>query len=559
MMSKGEGALIMRRQSRRSFLVSAGSATLLTACGQGATSKQSQSGARPGEMVLNRGNGAEPLSLDPHHVQGNWEFNIVGDLIIGLMTESADGNPVPGAAIRWEQSEDGNSWQFRLRDHQWSDGTPVTAEDFVYAWRRMLDPKTASTYAYFLYLIKNGEAVNTGKMPLTALGVTAKDDRTLAVDLEHPVPYLLQFLTHNTTFPVPRHIVEAKGDAWVKPGSYVSNGPYTLAEWESNDHITLLKNPKFYDATNVKIERTIFYPTTDYVAALKRMRAGELDVQDRMPAQQIDWLRSNMRETLRLSPTLNTEYLTANLTLKQFADARVREALSLGVDRETIVNRIDKLGEVPAYNMVPPGTANYPGGVFLNFKSMPFPDRLKRAQMLMRQVGYGPDNLLRTSLIIRSAAPTARRVPVAIQQMWKQIYVDAQILQLDAAIFYDHIQTGDFEIANPAWGADYNDPTTFLDLLRTGNPNNYGRYSNPNYDRVLDAADSELDLTKRGRLLAEAEEIALKDNVWIPINFWVAGNLVRPYLKSWNNNPADIHRTRWMSIDETERAAIVHT
>jgi oligopeptide transport system substrate-binding protein len=197
--------------------------------------------------------------------------------------------------------------------------------------------------------------------------------------------------------------------------------------------------------------------------------------------------------------------------------------------------------------------------VFLNFKSMPFPDRLKRAQMLMRQVGYGPDNLLRTSLIIRSAAPTARRVPVAIQQMWKQIYVDAQILQLDAAIFYDHIQTGDFEIANPAWGADYNDPTTFLDLLRTGNPNNYGRYSNPNYDRVLDAADSELDLTKRGRLLAEAEEIALKDNVWIPINFWVAGNLVRPYLKSWNNNPADIHRTRWMSIDETKRAATVHT
>lgn len=545
----------MREQTRRSFLISTGSVALLASCGQSGTSAQARFAARPGEVLFNRGNAAEPLSLDPHHVQGNYEFDIVGDLVTGLLTEDVNGKPVAGAAVRWEQSEDGNSWLFTLRDHQWSDGMPVTADDFVFAWRRMLDPKTAAVYAYFLYPIKNAQAVNTGKMPLTALGIEAQGEKTIRVDLEHPVPYLLQFLTHNTTYPVPRHVVEAKGDAWVKPGSYVGNGPYTLAEWESNDHITLVKNPRFYGAADVKVDRVIFYPTTDYVAALKRFRAGELDIQSRMPAQQIDWLRANMPETLRLNPILNIEYLAINLRLKSFADPRVREALNLAVDRDTIVNRIDKVGEVPAYNMIPPGTANYPGGVFLDFKSLPFPERLKRAETLMRAAGYGPDNLLRTSLIIRSAAPTARRVPVAIQQMWKQIYVDVQILQLDTAIFYDRIQTGDFELANPAWGADYNDPTTFLELLQTGNPNNYGGYHNPAYDALLDRAVYELDLKKRGVLLAEAELLALKDNAWIPINFWVAGGLVRPYVRNWNDNPDDRHRTRWIWIDEKARAA----
>ncbi len=548
----------MRAPDRRAFLVSAGSAALLAACGNGVSSRQNRIAAgNPGEVLINHGNAAEPLSLDPHHAQGNWEVNIIGDLIVGLLTEDATGNPVAGAATSWEQSGDGNSWRFTLRDHLWSDGQPVTADDFIYAWRRMLDPRTASTYAYFLYLIKNGQAVNTGKMPLTALGVSAPDPNTLIVALEHPVPYLLQFMTHMTTYPVPRHIVEAKGDAWVKPGSYVGNGPFVLSEWESNDHITLVKNPRFYDAPTVKVERTIYYPTVDYTAALKRLRAGELDIQDRMPAQQIDWLRANMPETLHLKPVLSTEYLVPNQTLKSFADPRVREALSLAIDRETIVNRIDKVGEPPAYNIVPPGTANYPGGSFLGFRSLPPPARLQRAQNLMRQAGYGPGRLLRTSLIIRSASPTARRIPVAIQQMWKQIFVDAQILQLDAAIFYDRIQTGDFEVANPGWVADYNDAITFLDLLRTGNVNNYGHYQNPEYDRLLNLADSELDLGSRGRLMAQAEQIALNDNAWIPISFGVEGALVRPYVTGWKDTPTDLHRTRWMGIDEALRAATV--
>jgi oligopeptide transport system substrate-binding protein len=546
-------------RTRRAFLASAGSAALLAACGQSSAPQSSAAAtARPGEVVLNRGNAAEPMTLDPHLAQSVWEDNIIADLLIGLTTDSADGTPLPGAAERWEASDDGKTWTFHLRDHPWSDGMPVTAGDFVYAWRRILDPKTASQYGYFLYLIKNGEAVNTGKMPLTALGVIAPDDKTLVVELEHPAPYLLEYLMHYTTSPVPRHLVEAKGDAWTKPGTYVCNGPFMLTEWDSNDHVTLVKNPKFYDAENVKLDRVIFYPTTDYGAALKRLRAGELDTQDRMPAQQIDWLRANMPEIVRTDPILVTEFLTCNMTRKPFGDVRVREALSLALDRETITNKVSKVGDPPAYGMIPPATANYPGGVALDFKTMPMPERVKRAQELMRQAGYGPDNLLRTSLLVRSAAPDRRRVPVAIQQMWTQIYVDAQILQLDASIFYNSIQTGDFDIANPGWSADFNDASTFLELLRKTNPNNWAHYDNPEYDRLLDAAGNEADLEKRGELLAKAEAAALKDHAWIPIYFWVSGELVRPYVKGWTKNGLQKHRSRWLSIDEEARAKTPH-
>ena len=312
--------------TRRAFLASAGAAALLSACGESETvGRGTLAAARPGEIVLNRGNAAEPLSLDPHHANSVWEDNILADLLVGLTTEAADGTPLPGAAERWETSTDGKTWTFHLRDHLWSDGMPVTAEDFVYGWRRILDPKTASPYGYFLYLIKNGEAVNGGKMPLTALGAKAPDAKTLVVELEHPAPYLLEYLMHFTTNPVPRHVIEVKGDAWTKPENYVCNGPYTLADWIPNDRVTLIKNPKFYDAGNVKIDRTIFYPTTDYGAALKRLRAGELDVQDRMPGQQVDWLKKNMPEILRLDPILVTEFLTCNKARRPFGDVRVRQ------------------------------------------------------------------------------------------------------------------------------------------------------------------------------------------------------------------------------------------
>ncbi len=527
-----------------------GALLLLGSCGQNNPAETNAANAPAGgEVVLNWGNAAEPTSLNPHLAQGTWDHQIIADLFVGLATEDPKGNPIPAGAERWETSPDGLTWTFHLRPHNWSDGKPVTADDYIFAWRRILEPSLAAPYAYFLYPVKNAQAINQGKMQGGALGISAPDPMTVVVVLEHPAPYLIEFMTHYVTFPLPRHVVEAKGADWIKPGNYVSNGPFMLTENIPNDHVTVVKNPRFYDVANVKIDKVIFYPTTDYEAALRRFRAGELDYQDRLPQAQIDWIRANIPETLHLDPIMTVEYYAVNQGRKPFDDIRIREALSLALDRETIVNTIRKLGEPPAYSMVPPGIANFAGGNSLPFKDMPFPQRLERARMLMQQAGYGPDKRLKTTLDTRSLAAEQRRVPAAVQQMWREIYVDVEIVTSDPAMFYDKVQEHDFNIAQAGWQGDYNDASNFLDLIRTGNSNNYGHYKNPAYDALLDQANIELDLTKRGQLLAQAEAIAIKDQVWIPSFFWVFNGLVKPYLKGFESNVGDKHRIRWMSVE----------
>ncbi|HYM19210.1 MAG TPA: peptide ABC transporter substrate-binding protein, partial [Micropepsaceae bacterium] len=456
---------------RRAFLASASSATLLivAGCGQPNSASNTKGGVpnqTPGVTVLNRGNGAEPKSLDPHHSEGTWEVNVIGELIVGLTTEDAEAKPIAGAAESWETSPDGKTWTFHLRDHQWSDGQPVTAEDFIYAWQRILNPKTAAQYASLLYIFKNAEPINAGKMPPTALGAKATDPKTLVLELEHPAPYMLELMTHQTTYPVPYHKVEALGDAWTKAGDYVCNGPYRLTEWVPNDHITIEKNPKFYDAANVKIDRVVFYPTTDADAALKRFRAGELDVQDPLPASQIDWLRQNLPDVLQINPYLGIGYIVCNQKRKPFDDVRVREALNLAYDRETVSDKILRLGEPPAYSFVPAGIANYPDGNVFDFKPLPYPERIKRGQELMKQAGFSDQNRLKTTYAI-STAPDARRVAAAAQQMWKQIYVDIEIVPSEVQVNYLKLQNGDYDIGGAGWIADYNDARNFLFLLMT--------------------------------------------------------------------------------------------
>ncbi len=539
----------------RSWVI-VGAILALGACGQ-AGNQQSNAGGddtAPGEVVFYRGNAAEPDSLDPHFAQGVWESDIIGDMLMGLTTDDADGRPIPGAAESWETSEDGLTWTFRIREHQWSDGTPVTADDFVYAWRRILNPATASTYAYYLYPILNAQGVNSGELPGTELGAEAVDEQTLVVHLAHPAPYLAEFMTHATTFPVPRHVVEELGNEWTRPANYVANGPFKLTEWIPNDHVTTVKNTLFYDAENVQIDRVIYFPTSDYGAALQRFRAGEIDIQARLPSVQIEWIRANIPEAIDLQPTLIIEYISVNFDRPELADARVREALSMALDRETIINQIIRLGNPAAYSMIPPGVANYPGTAKMPYADLLQDERLSHAQGLMREAGFGPDNRLSIGLAVRSASADARRVPAAIQQMWREVYVDVEIEQSDAAVFYALMQEHDFDTGIAGWVADFNDASNFLDLLRTGNSNNYGQYSSPDYDALLDQAQNETNLEERGQILSQAEEIALRDHAWIPMYFHVTTPLVHTYIGGWRNNVIDRNRTRWVTIDTEARA-----
>ena len=478
--------------------------------------------------------------------------------MIGLMAMAADSSPVPAMAERWTTSPDGLTWTFHLRPALWSDGVPVTAEDFVFGWRRMLDPATAAPYAYLLYPVKNAVAVNGGKLKPEALGLRAPDPATFEIALAHPAPYLLEMLTHSSTLPQPRHVIAAKGRAWAAAGNYVGNGPYTLKEWVPHERITVTKNPRFYDAAKVALETVVFYPTDDYDAALRRMRAGELDSQTRIPAQDIDWIHAHMPEVYRPVPEFSVEYVSVNHTRKPFDDIRVREAINLAISRETVADRIRRVGDVPAYAVVPPNMANYPGGNVFAFKAMPQAARLERARGLMRQAGFGPDKRLRTSYMIRStAAGTYRAQAAAIQQMLALIYIDAAILANDFAVFTSVTTIHDFDICQPAWGADFNDAESFLTLFITGGGNNWGAYSNRQFDATLAASQREVDLVARGRRLGEAEAILLRDHAIMPLFFWAAPSIVRPYVKGWVRNPTDFHPSRWLSIDASERARTV--
>jgi oligopeptide transport system substrate-binding protein len=315
------------------------------------------------------------------------------------------------------------------------------------------------------------------------------------------------------------------------------------------------KNPHFYDAANVKLERVIFYPTDDYGAALQRMRAGALDSQNRIPPAQIDWIRKNLPQIYQPVPQLTVEYVCINVTRKPFDDVRVREALSLALSREAITGKIRRVGEIPAYALVPPDIANYPHTSRVRFQSMSQDQRLERGRTLMRQAGYGPDNRARSSFMLRNtAAGIGRAVGAAVQQMLAQVYIDVTIVANDFATYLTQTTIHDFDMSQSAWSADFDDASNFLDLFITGNGNNKGLYSNKQFDALMAQSRNELDLKKRGDLMAQAEQILLDDHGIAPIWYWVSPDLAHTYIKNWVPNALSIHRARWAYIDGAEKS-----
>ncbi len=499
--------------------------------------------------MLNRGNGPDIKSLDPAFVQGTWEAWVVGDMIMGLTTEGPRGEPVAGAATRWEVSPNGLVWTFHLRAHLWSDGVPVTASDFVFAWRRLLDPKTAAPYAYNLWVVKNAQAISAGKLPPSALGITAPDDKTLVVMLVHPAAYLPELMDHQVAWPIPRHAYLKFGGRWTKPQNYVGNGPYIVKEWIPGDHVTLAKNPLFYDAAHVRIAIVNYYQTADSQSGLRQFRVGQLDTLYQFPTAQIDWMRAHIPQALKVAPYLGVAYVAMNFTRKPFRDIRLREAINLAYNREVITDKIHRIGETPAYRIVPPGVANYPGSGALWFKALPPAQRIARAQALMQAMGYGPGRRLRLSYLT-STNPDSIRDAVATQAMMAKIYIDLNIVAVQSQIFQTMVQSHDFDIAFPSWIADFNDASNFLDLLRSGSGENYSGYSNPQYDALLDAAQATAEPKARGALLQQAEDLALADYAWVPTYFMVTRDLVNPRVKGWIPNVRNVNRTRWLWIED---------
>jgi oligopeptide transport system substrate-binding protein len=505
--------------------------------------------------TLSRGNGAEPDTIDPHKASGNWENNVIGDMFIGLMTDAADASAVPGAAESVAVSPDGLVYTFRLRDHVWSDGVPVTAHDFVYSFRRVADPRTAAQYATILYPMKNMQAATEGKVRPEQIGARAVDDRTLELTFEYQVPYIRELLTHYTTFAVPQHVVEKYGEAWTRAGNMVSNGPFMLKQWVPNDHIHLVKNPHFFAAADVGLENVLFYPTQDSSAALKRFRGGEFDiVTDSVPPQQIRWLQQNLPRELELSPFILSQYAQFNMRRKPFDDPRVRTALSLAINREILADRVMRAGEKANYALVPPGLPGYRPAE-LSFRHQPMAARLERARALLAQAGFGPDNPLSFELNI-SGATESHFAGVALQGMWNDIGVKAQLGAYESAIHYNMLRKRDFAVTWAGWIADYRDAKNYLMLFQSTTTDlNYGDYASPAYDALVARSDHERDAARRAELLRAAEQVLLDDAAIAPGYLGVARNLVSPQVKGFVTNNVNIHRSRYISLDRGVRTA----
>lgn len=490
----------------------------------------------------------EPASLDPHKVSGTWENYVVGDMFVGLTTENPKAEPIPGVAESWTVSEDGKTYTFKLRKCTWSDGTPMTSHDFVFSMQRILDPETAAEYASLLYIIEGAEAINKGEAKLETLSVKAVDDQTLEIKLTGPAPYFLALLTHYTAYPVPKHVIEKVGKEWTKPENMVVNGPYKLVEWIPNTHVKLTKNDKYWDAGSLALDDLTFYTQEDRAAVQKRFRAGEIDVAMDFASDQIGWLRENMPDETRIAPYMGIYYYPINSSVEPFTDVRIRKALSMAINREAIVDKVLKTGELAAYSFVPPGVAYYDQPSEVEWKDVSFAERQKMAKELLAEAGYGPDKPLEFTLRYNTSE-NHKRIAVAVVSMWKGIGVKAELFNSEVKVHYADLKQGDFQVARAGWIADYNDAQNFLYLLetRTG-ANNYGRYSNPEFDNLMLEAEVTSDLNKRGELLLKAEGLAMRDQPVIPIYHYVSKNLVSKKVVGFEDNPQDIHRWRYVSL-----------
>ena len=492
-----------------------------------------------GTAVLRKGNGAEPGTLDPHKAQGVPAANILRDLYEGLVSEKPDGTLEPGGAESWEISEDRTVYTFHLReDARWSNGEPVTASDYAYGLRRTVDPATGSVYASILAPIENAEAIVAGDKPPSALGVEAVDDHTLRIRLKAPTPYFLGLLTHSTTYPVYRPAVEAHGDQFTQPENAVTNGAYTLEEWVVASHIALEADPEYWDAENVGVQRVEYYPITDAASELKRYQAGGLDWTGTVPIPELEKLKRHIPDQFRVQPSLSNYYYGLNVTRPPFKDApKLRRALSLAIDRETIVEKITRGGEIPAYSWVPPVVSDYQGAR-LDYADWPRDKRIKEARRLYREAGYTEDEPLEVE-IRYNTMESHKKIASAIANMWKTtLGADVTLINEEWKVFLQNVSEREVtEVYRAGWVGDYDDPYTFLELLHSEFGINGAGYDNPRYDALLEKASRTAGGEERRRLLREAEALLLSEHPVIPIFFGTSKKLIKPYVEGYVGNP----------------------
>jgi ABC-type oligopeptide transport system substrate-binding subunit len=489
----------------------------------------------PAAAILRRGLGGEPATLDPAAAADTFSFEVIRDLYEGLATEAPDGTVLPGVASSWTVNEAGTQYTFRLRgDAKWSNGSQVRAQDFVEAWRRVVDPKRASPVADTLRPVAGAAAIILGKLPPSSLGVSARADDLLIVDLERPAPYFPQLLTHSATFP----IFSEESAKSHNPRNWVSNGPYVLSTWTPGSTLRLHQNASYWDRAHVRISDVEYIPIPDENAEFRQYRAGQLDITQSVPSSSLDFVRAELPHELFFAPFLATAYYALNLRSPYFTtNLNLRKSLALAIDRKALENTILPFGQKPAYGFVPPGTWNYNPQAW-EWHEIPDKERLAEAHRLYELAGYSQHKPLRLRVLINSNN-SIKQVAIAIASMWKQtLGVDTEIVDEEYRVFLlSRRDTSRWEVARLGWTADYNDAANFLDTLRSESPNNDARYQRREYNELLDRAASSADPSARRHLLEDAEKMMLSDYPILPIYFFCSKRLIKPYLKGATANP----------------------
>ncbi|UOA21108.1 Periplasmic murein peptide-binding protein (plasmid) [Sulfitobacter indolifex] len=457
-------------------------------------------------------------SMDPQintDVEGS---DVLRNLFEGLYNEDGNGELVPGVALEHEVSEDGKTYTFKLRDDaKWSNGEPVTANDFVYSWRRLADPATASEYAWYMELmqVENAPEIIAGNTSPEELGIRAVDDHTLEVKITTPLPYFPQMLVHGSTFPVLQSAVEEHGDDWTDAGTLVGNGAYKLVEHQLGERVVMEKSDTYWDAENVVMEKLTALTINDVNQALTRYLAGELDRVD-IPAGQYPRLKEEYPEQAVSTP-YNCSYIyMLNVGEKgpeALKDARVRKALAYTIDRDIIVDRILQGGQKPSYNWTHWAIADFERPELDWADNMDQAQRVEKAKELMAEAGYGPDKPLDLTLQYNTSEDH-KKIAIAASQMLKQINVNVTLDNYEWKIHTDRMQNQDYDMARYAWCGDYNEASTYLDLLTSYSGHNNGEFYNDAYDKLMKDSKTAEDPQP---LYKEAESILAEEMPIIPI------------------------------------------
>ncbi|MBR0572745.1 MULTISPECIES: ABC transporter substrate-binding protein [Pasteurellaceae] len=498
--------------------------------------------AKKQEITIN--NGAEPASFDPHKIEGVPESQVVYQLFEGLVTKNSDGKIEPGVAKSWESSDDFKTWTFYLRDDaKWSNGDPVTAQDFVYSWQRVVSPSTASPYAsYVTFLqVENAQDIIDGKKEAKTLGVEAKDNHTFVVYLSAPVPYAVGLVAHSSLLPVNPKVVEKFGEQWVKQEKIVGNGAYKLAGHVINEKIEFVRNPFYWNDKETVIDKATFLeipnPTTD----VARYRAGDLDITSyALPPEQFSTFKKEIPDELFVVRTLATYIYEINN--KKFTDIRVRKALNLALDRKIITDKVMGQGQTPTYVFTPTYIEEGEKIQQPEYSKQSMKERNAEAIKLLEEAGYSKANPLKFT-ILYNTSDNHKKVAIAAASIWKQNtkgLVNVKLENQEWKTYLDSRHNASYDIARAGWSADYNQATTFGNYFLSNSSNNTAFYNSKSYDDAINSSYKAKDAASRAEAYAKAEEQLAKDFAIVPIYNYVNVRLAKPYVKGYSGkDPLD--------------------